>query len=145
MTTVSQHLVTFRRAASAALVASCLFAMSAPTALAGPALAGKEFAIDGILDCGQESGRVCELGDTITLITGDKRSPEVIIINVSWIRGQIRAFKQDDSVFIEIRELPDGTYQALAIGETPSGGKRQHGPDDTAPAQDEEEGCDCEW
>ncbi|MFN8526496.1 MAG: hypothetical protein U0821_25625 [Chloroflexota bacterium] len=96
-----------------------------------PASAAKEFSIEGILDCGEESGKACLVGDTIALIVTDKRSRETILVDISWIRAQIRAFRQDDSVTVEIHVQPDGTYQAIGIAETQSGEKRKKGPDDT--------------
>jgi hypothetical protein len=107
--------------------------------ISGDAHAQKEFLIQGTIDCGRASGARCEIGDTITVWTTDVSGErQKVTIDVSWIKNQLDQYDQDDLIYIDVRVMPDGTLQGLAI--SPTGGaddtKRRVKEDDEAKKDD---------
>ena len=99
--------ITLVRTHAARLAAVGLFLVVlvavAPESLALPVAADKDFAITGIVDCGQRSGQRCTIGDLLAVRTVDLSGVlERVVINVSWIRKQLEARRldQDDAICI---------------------------------------------
>lgn len=80
-----------------------------------PGLA-KEFDVDGTVDCGIPSGRRCDLGDTLVLLTDSVSGQrELVPIDIRGIKRKLPALDQDDEITLCVEMLPDGKLKAQCV------------------------------
>src|SRR5204863_1155330 len=97
------------------LVVTLLSLFAADLAHPTPGLA-KEFDVDGSVDCGIPSGKRCDIGDTLVLMTDDVSGlNELVPIDVSGIKKKLPALDQDDEITLCVETLPDGTLKAQCV------------------------------
>jgi hypothetical protein len=76
----------------------------------------KEVDVVGTVDCGQRSGRRCEIRDVLTIWTDSLRGVrERVALDVSWVRSTLPALDQDDEIAAVVDLRPDGTLQVLSL------------------------------
>lgn len=93
----------------------------------------KEYEIDGIVDCGKESGKRCDIGETIWLMTDDITGlDEKWEIDVSWIQSKLPTIDQDDQIKFQVEDKPGGGIRALGVIERqdPVKKKKRYDEDD---------------
>jgi hypothetical protein len=72
--------------------------------------AGRNFDVTGTLDCGIRSGQQChfddwETGPMIGMFTKDiSGTTEHFVVDASWMRDHLTAFRQDDFVWFQVRD-----------------------------------------
>ena len=77
----------------------------------------KDYNIAGTVDCGARSGRTCSVGDTLDLWTSDiSGTPQLVTVDISWIRKHLRGLDQDEAIDLEVRDLPTAAGGIQAIG-----------------------------
>jgi hypothetical protein len=78
---------------------------------------GQDFTLVGLAECGQRSGRRCDLsGRQITLLSNDSSPARPYLIDLSWIPlDRLPAIDQDDLLEIDIMVQPDGRLMAVAL------------------------------
>lgn len=96
------------------LAALCVLILNVATPRAG---LSREIVLDGIVNCGQRSGRPCELGTTLVLLSDDSGSRQPYTIDVSWVLRQLGRVRQDDRLVLELEQAPDGTLRAIRVVE----------------------------
>src|SRR5262249_31055325 len=76
----------------------------------------KEVDVVGTVDCGQRSGRRCDVRELLSLWTDSLSGrPERATIDVSWIRATLPALDQDDEITVLVEVHADGVLQALNL------------------------------
>ena len=97
------------------LVVTLLSLFSVDLARPTPGLA-KEFDVIGTVDCGIPSGRRCDLGDTLVLLTDSVSGlNELVAIDISGIKRKLPALDQDDEITLCVESLPDGKLKATCV------------------------------
>jgi uncharacterized protein YfaP (DUF2135 family) len=90
-----------------------LFAMDLAQPSPGHA---KEFDVIGTVDCGIPSGRRCDLGDTLVLLTDSVSGlNELVRIDIRGIKRKLPALDQDDEIALCVELLPDGKLKATCV------------------------------
>lgn len=106
----SQLFTMLRTALLAAAVLVVLATTLTPAAPIATAATVKDFDVTGSLDCGVRSGHKCvftdwETGPTIAMITEDiSGEPMRFVVDASWLRRHLTAFRQDDFVWFVVRD-----------------------------------------
>ena len=83
-----------------------------------PQALAKDYNIAGTVDCGVPSGHDCAIGDSLRLWTEDVTgTKELITLDISFIRQDLRELGQDDPIDLEVTDRPGaaGGIQALGI------------------------------
>ncbi|MFN8633984.1 MAG: carboxypeptidase-like regulatory domain-containing protein [Chloroflexota bacterium] len=76
----------------------------------------KDIDVVGIVDCGLTSGKRCDIGDTLVLVTDAITGEQApVTIDVSWIKDKLPALDQDDEITLSVEILPSGKIQALSV------------------------------
>jgi hypothetical protein len=97
------------------LVVAVLALLSADLARVATTFA-KEIDVIGTVDCGQKSGKRCDIGDVLTLVTSDLTGElEAVEIDVAWIKKKLPALDQDDEITLAIELVPGGKPRALSV------------------------------
>ena len=97
------------------LVATLLSLFAVDLGQTRPGLA-KEFDVNGTVDCGIPSGRRCELGDTLVLLTDSVSGlRELVPIDISGIKKKLPDLDQDDEITLCVEMLPDGKLKAQCV------------------------------
>ena len=95
------------------LLKMVLIAAIVPIMMSGgtsPVAASSDFDVTGSLDCGVRSGHRCDFGDwdegpVIALFTEDvSGTSERFVVDASWLREHLTAFRQDDFVWFVVRD-----------------------------------------
>src|SRR4051812_29278664 len=87
----------------------------APVAFTPVAFA-KEIDVTGTVDCGRPSGKRCDIGDTLVLLTSDvtgELAPATI--DITWIKDKLPGLDQDDEITLSVEVRPNGKLQALSV------------------------------
>lgn len=100
-------------------VSLLMFAMSSSSP--APTFAANEFDVTGSLDCGVRSGQRCQFedwgeGPMIGLFTEDVSGVnERFVVNASWLRDHLTAFRQDDFVWFVVRDGIGSVPQVISV------------------------------
>jgi hypothetical protein len=90
---------------------------------AAPVAASTDFDVTGSLDCGVRSGQKCQFedwgdGPTIAMFTEDVTGEtERFVVNASWLRDHLTAFRQDDFVWFVVRDGIGDVPQVVSVVE----------------------------
>jgi hypothetical protein len=97
------------------LVVAVLALLSADLARVTPSFA-KEIDVIGTVDCGQRSGKRCDIDDTLVLLTSDVTGElEPVAIDVTWIKKKLPGLDQDDEITLAVELVTGGKPRALSI------------------------------
>ena len=78
---------------------------------------GKEFEIDGSIDCSARSGRDCQdLNDNLLSVWTDDVTGEMatVKIDVGWVLDDLATLRQDRTICLIVRD-EDGTLRAVGV------------------------------
>jgi hypothetical protein len=97
------------------LIVTLLSLFAVDLARPEPGLA-KEFDVVGTVDCGIPSGRHCELGDTLVLLTDSVSGlMELVAFDIRGIKRKLPDLDQDDEITLCVELLPDGKLKAQCV------------------------------
>lgn len=99
------------------LALAVVLGLVAGQSLLGPPVArAKEIDVVGTVECGQRSGRRCDIGDTLVVLSDSLSGRrERVQIDVSWVRADLPALDQDDEVTVVVEFGAAGHLQALRV------------------------------